>query len=68
VSNAEDDVAAALWAVCGRRVVTWLQEIAGHAKRTRRFESFPIYGVGAAFASFLPPLPAFTSTLVADIV
>jgi len=44
-------------------------KIAGHAKRIRRFESFSVYGVGAALApSFLPPLPAFTSTLVADIV
>ena len=43
-------------------------KIAGHVKRIRRFESFSVYGVGAAFASFLPPLPAFTSTSVADIV
>ncbi len=44
------------------------KKIAGHAKRIRRFESFSVYGVGAAFASFLAPLPAFTSTSVADIV
>ena len=43
-------------------------KIAGHAKRIRRFKSFSVYGVGAAFASFLAPLPAFTSTSVADIV
>jgi hypothetical protein len=43
-------------------------KIAGHSKRVRRFKSFSVYGVGAAFASFLPPLPAFTSTSVADIV
>jgi hypothetical protein len=43
-------------------------KIAGHARRIRRFKSFSVYGVGAAFASFLAPLPAFTSTLVADIV
>ena len=43
-------------------------KIAGHAKRIRRFESFSVYGVGAAFASFLAPLPAFTSMSVADIV
>jgi hypothetical protein len=43
-------------------------KIAGHPKRIRRFKSFSVYGVGAAFASFLAPLPAFTSTLVADIV
>ncbi|WP_333674941.1 hypothetical protein, partial [Glutamicibacter sp.] len=42
--------------------------IAGHAKRIRRFELFSVYGVGAAFASFLAPLPAFTSMSVADIV
>ena len=42
--------------------------IAGHAKRIRRFKSFSVYGVGAAFASFLAPLPAFTSMSVADIV
>ena len=44
------------------------KKIAGHANRIRRFELFSAYGVGAAFASFLPPLPAFTSTSVADIV
>ena len=43
-------------------------KIAGHAKRIRRFKSFSVYGVGAAFASFLAPLPAFTSMSVADIV
>ena len=43
-------------------------KIAGHAERIRRFKSFSVYGVGAAFASFLAPLPAFTSTSVADIV
>ena len=43
-------------------------KIAGYAKRIRRFELFSVYGVGAAFASFLAPLPAFTSTSVADIV
>ena len=43
-------------------------KIAGHAKRIRRFELFSVYGVGAAFASFLAPLPAFTSMSVADIV
>jgi hypothetical protein len=42
--------------------------IAGHANRIRRFELFSVYGVGAAFASFLAPLPAFTSTSVADMV
>ena len=48
-------------------------KIAGDAKRIRRFKSISVYGVGAAlaasFLSFLaPPLPAFTSTSVADIV
>jgi len=43
-------------------------KIAEHAKRIRRFKSFSVYGVGAAFASFLAPLPAFTSMSVADIV
>jgi hypothetical protein len=42
-------------------------KIAGHAKRIRRFKSSSVYGVGAAFASFLAPLPAFTSMSVADI-
>ena len=44
------------------------KKIAGHAERIRRFKSFSVYGVGAAFASFLAPLPAFTSMSVADIV
>ena len=48
--------------------VTEHKKIAGHANRIRRFKLFSVYGVGAAFASFLPPLPAFTSTSVADIV
>ena len=58
-----------------RRLGCWITQIcqarcliAGHAKRIRRFKSFSVYGVGAAFASFLAPLPAFTSTSVADIV
>ncbi len=44
------------------------KKIAGNATRIRRFRLFSVYGVGAAFASFLPPFPAFTSTSVADIV
>jgi len=60
VSNAEISGA--------RRGGRLYNKIAGHATRTRRFTSFSVYGVGAAFASFLPPLPAFTSTWVADIV
>ena len=51
-----------------RRSERRYNKIAGHAKRIRRFKSFSVYGVGAAFASFLAPLPAFTSTSVADIV
>jgi hypothetical protein len=49
---------------------TMQSKIAGHAKRIRRFKLFSGYGVGAALASlsFFPPLPAFTSTLVADMV
>ena len=44
------------------------KKIAGHVNRIRRFKLFSAYGVGAAFASFLAPLPAFISTSVADIV
>jgi len=48
-----------------------LQKIAGHVLRTRRFESSVDYffGEAAGFAaSFFAPLPAFTSTSVADMV
>ena len=60
VSNAEISGA--------RRDERLYKKIAGHAKRIRRFKSFSVYGVGAAFASFLAPLPAFISMSVADIV
>jgi hypothetical protein len=46
--------------------------IAGYVLRTRRFELCLAYGVGApaglVCSFFFPPLPAFTSTSVADIV
>ena len=47
------------------------EKIAGCVLRTRRFDPFFVYGVGAPaglVASFFFPLPAFTSTSVADIV
>ena len=65
-------IVAALAAASAEISCAWhkrlYNKIAGDAKRIRRFKSFSVYGVGAAFASFLAPLPAFTSTSVADIV
>jgi predicted amino acid racemase len=61
-------VAAASAEISGAWPTRLYNKIAGHAKRIRRFKSFSVYGVGAAFASFLAPLPAFTSMSVADIV
>jgi hypothetical protein len=62
-------IVAALAEISGaHRCERLYNKIAGHAKRIRRFKSFSVYGVGAAFASFLAPLPAFTSMSVADIV
>jgi hypothetical protein len=53
---------------CARSACHVDKQIAGHATRIRRFKSFSAYGVGAAFASFFPPLLGFTSMSVADIV
>jgi len=48
------------------------KKIAGYALRNpTTFESFSVYCLGEAAglaAPFFPPLPAFTSTSVADIV
>jgi len=58
-------------AVSGRRTAAWLLKKSPDPLRIRRFGLLFIYffGEGAGLAaSFFPPLPAFTSMSVADIV
>jgi hypothetical protein len=54
---------------CRPKVGTY-KNIAGYALRTRRFELFAyFFGEAAGLAaSFLAPLPAFTSTSAADML